>query len=552
MKKNNPGFLFLTVLFLFAVNLVSGHSPENPATTDGNLYLHTNLTGYHPGESILFKAYLLNEKHTQSSDSIYTALLDKDGKEVAGNTLPVMNYRAYGKIDIPSSAGEGFYVLIASVGTPNNAVPSEMFSRILEIRSNEEPELTAEVKLTEPLYKPGSALTSNIRLSGIEGKPVQSSFSWELTGSSGQISAGKGKTEANGKGSFTMTLPDFKKDENLQLTVTASNKGPKKITSIIIPTTYNTVINQGEKPDAANDKLNISIKTLKQQYLLDELVEAEIIVADENGNKVPANLSVACSNLTGEFSQVSDVDFPSFRTIENKLITLPATPEERKPVGKVNPAGNGKPSANSKFTEIVRHSFSQYLLLATHQPGKPFDASTSKSSKGKRPPKQEGYSPDLSVLDIIMQIKPYSIASNKIMFSSSGITSINFQDGALIVIDGVMSGTDISVLRTISTPDIALITASTRPMDIMKYTALNSTGVIEISLKKGSAAGASKDSAANKLSDSLLWQSDLSTDDSGKTKISFRGNKSSEVAISVAGMTSEGIAGHKTIHVIFN
>jgi hypothetical protein len=550
MKKNNLSFLLFIVLFLLSVNLVSGHSPENPVANDGNLYLHTSSTGYHPGESILFKAYLPDEKLTQDADSVYAVLLDMDGNEVGSSTIPVLNYHAFGKIDIPSSAKEGFYVLIASAVAPKNAVPSGMFSRILEIRSYEEPELTAEVKLTEALYRSGSALTSNIRLTGKGGKPVQSSFSWELTGSIGKISAGKGKTEANGKSSLTMTLPDFKNEDNLRLNITVSYKGPKKITSIIIPTPYNTTLNQSEKSEA-NNKLNISIKTLKQQYLLSEMVDAEITVTDENGNEVPANLSVSCSNVNREFIQLSNMDFPSYRSMENKILSLAPKPEEKKVKGKENSAGNSKQSSNSKFTETVRHSFSQYLLLATHEPGKPFDGLTGKSSKGKKPPKKEGYSPDLSVLDIIMQIKPYSIASNKIIFSSSGITSVNFQDGALIVIDGVKSGTDISVLRSLSVPDIALITASTSPMDIMKYTGLNSVGVIEIFLKKGPPEDATKDAAGDRLSDSLLW-TDLSTDDTGKTKISFRGNKSSDVAISVAGMTSGGITGNKTIHISFN
>ncbi len=552
MNKNSPVLLFIYVLFQLSANLVSGHSPENPVSSEENLFLHTNLAGYHPGEPILFKVYISSETVTQPSDSIYAVLLDKAGNEVGSDTIPVKNKMGYGKIDIPSSAEEGYYVLIASSGAPKKAIPSEMFSLILEIRSYEEPELSVDVKLTDTLYKPGSALASNIRLTGKEGKAVQSAFSWELTGISGQISEGKSKTEANGKGSLTVNLPDFKAEDNLRLTVTASYKGTKKIIGVIIPTPFNTAVNPAEKPDNGNDLLNIRINTLKKQYLLNENAEAEITVTDGKGNTAAANLSVSCSNLSPGFSRVPGGDFPSFRTIAYKLLTPPSNTEESKGKPKKNTEGKGKPNSGPIFTEPVRQSFSQYLLLATREPGNPFDASANKSSKSKRPPKKEGYSPDLSVLDIIMQIKPYWIANNRIIFNSSGITSVNNQDGAIIAIDGINQGTDIRVLTSVSVPDIALITASTSPMDIMKYTGMNSVGVIEIFTKQGPPEDTTTDPAKGRLSDSLLWQTELSTDATGKTKVGFRGNKSSEVVISVAGMTSGGIYGHKTIKIIYN
>jgi hypothetical protein len=552
MNKNSPVLFFIYVFFQLSANLVSGHSPENPVSSEENLFLHTNLAGYHPGEPILFKAYISSEKSAQPSDSIYAVLLDRDGNEVAGDTIPVKNNIAYGKIDIPATAEEGYYVLIASSGAPKKATPSEMFSRILEIRSYEEPELSAEVKLTDTLYRPGSSLTSNIRLTGKEGKAVQSTFSWELTGMSGQISEGKSKTEANGKGSLKVNLPDFKAEDNLMLTVTASYKGTKKIIGVIIPTPFNAALDPAGRPDSGNDILNIRINTLKKQYLLNENTEAEIIVTDGNGNNTAANFSVSCSNLAPGFSRIPAGDFPSYRSLEYKLLTPAANTEETKGKTKKDNEVKGKPSSGSIFAEPVRQSFTQYLLLATHEPGHPFDASANKSSKSKRPPKKVGYSPDLSVLDIIMQIKPYWIANNRIIFNSSGITSVNNQDGAIIAIDGINQGTDIRVLTTVSVPDIALITASTNPMDIMKYTGMNSVGVIEIFTKQGPPEDTSNDPAKGRLTDSLLWQTDLSTDAAGKAKVSFRGNKRSEVVISVAGMTSGGMYGHKTIQIVFN
>jgi hypothetical protein len=87
-----------------------------------------------------------------------------------------------------------------------------------------------------------------------------------------------------------------------------------------------------------------------------------------------------------------------------------------------------------------------------------------------------------SILDVIKTIKPYHLVNNMIVFFGSE-NSLNYQGGALIVIDGQQMGTDISALSIISPAEVDHINVSTNPMDIQKYTGLNSVGVIEIFLK---------------------------------------------------------------------
>ena len=54
-----------------------------------------------------------------------------------------------------------------------------------------------------------------------------------------------------------------------------------------------------------------------------------------------------------------------------------------------------------------------------------------------------------SVQDIIFTIKPYQISNGIIVFKSSGPNSINYQQGALIAIDGILKGTNPNVLDNI-------------------------------------------------------------------------------------------------------
>lgn len=85
----------------------------------------------------------------------------------------------------------------------------------------------------------------------------------------------------------------------------------------------------------------------------------------------------------------------------------------------------------------------------------------------------------LSILEVIKMIKPFDIVNNQIVFYGSQ-NSINFQQGALIVIDGQKTGTGIDILNQLSPSSVTSINISTNPIDIQRYTGLNSVGIIEI------------------------------------------------------------------------
>jgi hypothetical protein len=90
------------------------------------------------------------------------------------------------------------------------------------------------------------------------------------------------------------------------------------------------------------------------------------------------------------------------------------------------------------------------------------------------------YSTYNSVLDIIKSEKPLSVNNNKICFLSQGVNSTNSIDGAIIVINGQNMGQDISALDQIEVKNVAGVFVSTNFVDIQRYSALNTMGVIEI------------------------------------------------------------------------
>ncbi|MGQ8335647.1 MG2 domain-containing protein [Sunxiuqinia sp. A32] len=89
-----------------------------------------------------------------------------------------------------------------------------------------------------------------------------------------------------------------------------------------------------------------------------------------------------------------------------------------------------------------------------------------------------------SIVDVIKMIKPCDVGAGGILFAGSR-NSINAQGAALIVIDGQQMGTSIAALNTISPVDVESIEISTNPVDIQRFTGLNSVGVIEIKTKRG-------------------------------------------------------------------
>lgn len=170
-----------------------------------------------------------------------------------------------------------------------------------------------------------------------------------------------------------------------------------------------------------------------------------------------------------------------------------------------------------------------------------------------------------NIMDVIKTIKPYKLMNNQIVFYGSE-NSFNYQGGALIVIDGQQIGTDISSITSISPTEVERINVSTNPMDIQRYTGLNSVGIVEIFLKRGpqlttpeTEKNTSRDKYDNLGSNvfqsepsnarrdfrtTLQWIPELIVDESGEAEISVTAGKViSDFVIEVKGMSTNGRIG---------
>lgn len=183
-------------------------------------------------------------------------------------------------------------------------------------------------------------------------------------------------------------------------------------------------------------------------------------------------------------------------------------------------------------------------------------------------PKNDSYKKFLetstNLLEVIKIIKPFNLEGNKIIFPG-GHNSFNAQGGALIVIDGQQMGEDASTLNGISTHDVEEINVSTSPIDIQRYTGLNSVGLIEITTKRGKYTE-SKEKPDEKetlycgdyriprefsipdkkgLNTTALWKSELQIDSSGQTVLNVPViNVVTDYIITIEGFGTNGQFGY--------
>jgi len=196
---------------------------------------------------------------------------------------------------------------------------------------------------------------------------------------------------------------------------------------------------------------------------------------------------------------------------------------------------------------------------------KPIPASKVKSGEKKvrEPYWKKNLSTATNLLDIIKTIRPYELmGGSKIVFR--GQNSFNFQDGAMIVIDNQKMGTDASILSSVNIHDVDDIEIFTNPVDMSRYTSLNSVGVIVITTKRGGsdketnetedAVDSQKESLQKQfkpefignekydLKTTLQWIPVLFTDENGEAIIPFKaGGVKSTFIVEIAGFTDQGL-----------
>lgn len=564
MKGKNISFYCFAILLQILTPFAYGQTDNVKDPSYESVYVQTNRSIYFTDEPILFNAFILNDlssHYKAMSDTLLIAVTDQDGLEVASGEFPVSNYMTTGHIMLSNYLTDGNYVLIAGSKRSENSSPDKIFSKIIQVRNSKNQAAEIDLNLRDTIYAPGSTLTANIRFSGKNGEPVSASYTYQLTGSKRAITNGKGKSKDDGNANINILLPEFQSNDTMKLIISASIKGSEISRGILIPTPFNKInpiiFSEKNETTGKNEQLNIHINTARQQYNKDEEVKADISVTNGQGNPVVASLSVSASDYYPSISMVNENQIITCSNLKNStsgpglLWCYILSEMNKNAFPEIKNAGADEKGETSLFNVVLRKSFARCLTIFNQTPGRVYIVQEKNDIKkihkklaleGKV--QKNGYEAYRNIFDIINQIRPIQVMGGEVMISNAGNYSINYQKGALIVIDGIKMGTDASVLSSLAVSDIARINVTTNPSDIQKYSAMSSSGVIEIFMKKGVNSNENNEDQLLKKSSTFFWKTDISTDTSGKASVSFSNNdKPSEVILTVEGITTDGLTG---------
>lgn len=301
------------------------------------------------------------------------------------------------------------------------------------------------------------------------------------------------------------------------------------------------------------------------------------IITDKNGNKMnKAKVSLVNNKSMHLHTTTTNVDgrfnFPNLNTGSADDYSAKATDSEGKRELKVVFNKN----LEDRISDFAAKTIQKYNLMdnekfAYEHYFKNNPDLSSKAPKAIKPisntfdTQRKLLATATNLLDVIKATRPFRITNNQIVFSGSE-NSINFQGGALIVLDGQQLGTDASVINTISPNDVDHIFVSTNAMEIQRYTGLNSVGLIEIFSKKATIPGSVSqteakinkydgiyripnefrvaDSKQNSTRTTLLWIPDQTINETGLFEIEVAAGKvTSDFVIEVQGITPDGRMG---------
>lgn len=133
--------ILISILFIFNQNVSFPQQTENWLERNDpihyrKLYLHTDREFYFQGDSVWFKAYYLDGQTHQFISgvySMYTDLVDKNGRTIHSQVLPITNGVTVGNIKIPQSLEPGNYLLRAFTDFQKSIGEDAFFYKTLNI-----------------------------------------------------------------------------------------------------------------------------------------------------------------------------------------------------------------------------------------------------------------------------------------------------------------------------------------------------------------------------------------------------------------------------------
>ncbi len=231
--------LYKSVVLIFVgLSLLSFQQDKAKLDFFESIYAHTDRPMYFPGETIWFKAYVVNESKTISpiSEMMYVDLISPKGSVVKTMRLGVLNGYSYGNIEIKKDWVGGQYTLKMYTNWMRNFGESHFFTKNLTVQKVVQPNLLMTLKYEKEAYGPGGNVVANFEVKNLKNEPltnkeveailrIQGSTSWHKTL----------RTNAQGKLKASFMLPKNLQDADVVLNMRIAHKGSTESISRSVP-----------------------------------------------------------------------------------------------------------------------------------------------------------------------------------------------------------------------------------------------------------------------------------------------------------------------------
>ena len=148
---------------------ITAHSPNNKSVTwYEKIHIHTDRSIYFSGDTIWYKAYLIdcNHKKDTLSNILYVDFTNDEGKIIKRQKLRIEDGMAYGDIAIDSSLVQGKYAINAFTSWMLNYSKDHSFKKTFDVYSRNR---NLKIEINPNLYpiRDGDSVKFNFKVNDI-------------------------------------------------------------------------------------------------------------------------------------------------------------------------------------------------------------------------------------------------------------------------------------------------------------------------------------------------------------------------------------------------
>jgi hypothetical protein len=224
----------------YSSNLIIAQPIENGLE---KIHLHTDRPLYFPGETIWFKAYVVNASHTitNKSEVMYVEIIGPDGSTTKMLKLQIKQGYAYGDIRIKEDWLGGTYQLKAFTNWMRNFGDESYFVKDIIVQKVVKPSLLMELDFEKEGYGKSGNVIANFKVENLKNIPLNTNISFSVSISGKIYKTETTTTDLEGKAAINFNLPENLNSSDVILNVKVPYKGSFESISRSVPVVLGNV-----------------------------------------------------------------------------------------------------------------------------------------------------------------------------------------------------------------------------------------------------------------------------------------------------------------------